>query len=176
MIKLLELDRTLSLIKNPEDFNTYLNNNFKYGFIYKGKSYSDNFLYYKTITPQKFNEQKMGVCWDYVAFEDYFFNKFTSLEYKLFYIESDNTARSTHTWLSYIDNDKLKSFESSWFDFRGIKNHTDQNSMIKYYIDNHEKFTGARLRTLIQFKQPKIFNLSPMGYMTYIYKHGVRIV
>jgi len=162
-------------------FNKTLNS-YSYGYIVDGKPLiePDDYSKYRTISPEDFAKYKVGVCWDYVAFEyAYFMKHFRNTNPRCFYIQCNTTnhIEPTHTWLSFEYNGKVYSFESSWQSEQGIREFDSVKAMLKYYkkaqlISVSKQNMHCTGYTIREFKQPAKFDLGPEEYMQYCLTHG----
>jgi len=199
-----ELDETNSYIRSLvsiKEFNEFLNNNFDYGYVYDyqlGKpirSKSIDFDKYKTVDVETFARYRIGSCWDYTNYEAFVFNK--KFQYKniskgklknntfsTYYIQfaSADGKNPSHTWLGYMKNNKVYSFESSWKSHQGIKEFNTEKEMVEYYWKEHKEFSNKTSKTDKGFVckfPPLAFSLgvhkeelTAEEFMDYIYKYG----
>ena len=135
-----------------------------YGYVDK-----DNNKYY-TITkdfetkyilqsPKETKINKVGVCWDQVELERYYFRA-TGYNIKTYFIVSyDNDKCPTHTFLVFEKDNNYYWFEHSWERFRGIHQYNTLESLltdikdkfIKYELNNiYDKDTLC----LYEYKKP----------------------
>ena len=113
----------------PNDIRELLRrlNSYDYGYIKDGKKIKGmkNFFEdYKSLTISEFEKYQIGVCWDYVHYEAYWFAK-NHYKYETFYIQvqdEDNDCPS-HTYLVFYlpNSSKVYYFESSWGKYQGIE-------------------------------------------------------
>ena len=102
-------------------------NSYDYGYIKndkKIKGMKNFFEDYKSLTISEFEKYQIGVCWDYVHYEAYWFAK-NHYKYETFYIQvqdEDNDCPS-HTYLVFYlpNSSKVYYFESSWGKYQGIE-------------------------------------------------------
>ena len=161
---MLDESAKLSDVKTPRDLNKILNS-YKYGYVIHGKPYEgDDFSKYTTLSPEQFAKYKIGVCWDYVAYEYWYFKKYFKYPVQLYYIEGDNGNKS-HTWLTYTDNGSVYAFESSWKSYQGIHKFKDVNDMSITYSSKFAK--TCKTKGLIMYKMTQIdeYGLDPNTYM-----------
>ena len=114
--------------------------------------------------PRELRKNKVGVCWDQVELERYYF-KSNDLNIKTFFlIHYDNDRFPTHTFLTYEKNNKYYWFEHAWEAFRGIHEYNSleellldiQNKFIKYELN--DKYVANKL-VIYEYKKPK-YNIS----------------
>ena len=123
--------------------------NIEYGWVDKDnkkhvlvdETYSDNYI---LQTPNEIIKNKIGVCWDQVELERYYFkgNAWNIKTYFLVHYDGDKCP--THTFLTFEKNNKYYWFEHSWERFRGIHEYKSlkellfdiRNKFIKYELDN----------------------------------------
>ena len=105
------------------------------------ESYSDNYI---LQSPNEIIKNKIGVCWDQVELERYYFkgNDWNVKTYFLVHYDGDKCP--THTFLTFEKDNKYYWFEHSWERFRGIHEYKSlkellfdiRNKFIKYELDN----------------------------------------
>lgn len=150
--------------------------NIKYGWIDKNNnkhnivdsSYSDNYI---LQSPKEIIKNRVGVCWDQVELERYYFkgNDYNIKTY--FIVHYDNNRCPTHTFLTFEKNNKYYWFEHSWERFKGIH---EYNSLKDLLIDVRDKFIKYELNNnynrnnlcIYNYKKPK-YHLSVLEF----YKH-----
>lgn len=120
-------------------------------------SFSDNYL---LQAPKDLINSKVGVCWDQVELERYYF-KSNNWNIKTFFIvHYDNANCPTHTFLTYEKNNKYFWFEHSWEIYKGIHEFDSINDLL---IDVKEKFIKNELNNcfnnrnlcIYEYKKPK---------------------
>ena len=118
-------------------------NSYDYGYIKNGKKVKGmkNFFEdYKSLTISEFEKYQIGVCWDYVHYEAYWFAK-NHYKYETFYIQvqdKDNDCPS-HTYLVFYlaNSSKVYYFESSWGKYQGIEEFDNINELHETIKDRH---------------------------------------
>ena len=121
------------------------------------ETYSDNYI---LQSPNEVIKNKIGVCWDQVELERYYFkgNDWNIKTYFLVHYDGDKCP--THTFLTFEKNNKYYWFEHSWERFRGIHEYQSlkellfdiRDKFIKYELDND--FVSENL-VLHEYKKPK---------------------
>ncbi len=150
--------------------------NIEYGWVDKqgskhnivDESYSDNYI---LQSPKEIIKNKVGVCWDQVELERFYFkgNDWNIKTY--FIVHYDNDRCPTHTFLTFEKNNKYYWFEHSWERFKGIH---EYNSLKDLLIDVRDKFVKYELNNnynqnnlyIYNYKKPK-FHLNALEF----YKH-----
>ena len=130
-------------------------NNNKHSIV--DESYSDN---YTLQSPNEVIKNKIGVCWDQVELERYYFkgNDWNVKTY--FLVHYDGNKCPTHTFLTFEKNNKIYWFEHSWERFKGIH---EYNSIKELLFDIRDKFIKYELNNnynslslvLHEYKKPK---------------------
>lgn len=130
-------------------------NNKKYEFV--DKDFSCNYI---LQSPSEVKKNKVGVCWDQVELERYYFkgNDWNIKTY--FLVHYDGNKCPTHTFLTFEKNNKYYWFEHSWEIFRGIH---EYNSLKEMLLDIKDKFIMKELNgkcvlenlVLHEYKKPK---------------------
>ena len=76
-------------------------------------------------------KNKIGVCWDQVELERYYF-KGNDWNVKTYFIVHDDGDKCpTHTFLTYEKSNKYYWFEHSWKRFRGIHEYNSLKELLK---------------------------------------------
>lgn len=157
--------------------------NIEYGWIDKNNSkhtivdetYLDNYV---LQAPKEIIKNKIGVCWDQVELERYYFkgNDWNVKTY--FIVHYDNDKCPTHTFLTFEKNNKYYWFEHSWFVFKGIHEYISLKDLL---IDVRDKFIKYELNNnynknnlcLYNYKKPK-FHLNVLDFYKYC-ENGINI-
>ncbi|MCI8671602.1 MAG: ASCH domain-containing protein [Bacilli bacterium] len=139
--------------------------NIEYGWVDKDnkkhvlvdETYSDNYV---LQSPKEIIKNKVGVCWDQVELERYYFkgNDWNIKTYFLVHYDGDKCP--THTFLTFEKNNKYYWFEHSWERFKGIHEYNSikellfdiRNKFIKYELNNNYNSLGLVLH---EYKKPK---------------------
>lgn len=93
-------------------------------------------------SPKDILKSKVGVCWDQVELERYFFKNYVPSVKTFFIVYDDNDKCPTHTFLTFEKNNKFYWFEHSWEIFRGIHEYTSLNQLL---LDIKNKFVSCEL-------------------------------
>ena len=126
-------------------FNDTLNS-WDYGVLIKDIVYTDPDLIdwkkYRTIPIDKIEKYQVGVCYDFVNFQTYIFNKSSIKNRCYLFIGVDNKNETiTHTFNILYLPDGLYWFESGWLHYQGIRKINNYNDVIekikKYYHCKH---------------------------------------
>ena len=138
-----------------------LMNDIKYGWIDKNgsKRYdNDNFFDdYRLESYEEVIKNKLGVCWDQVELERFYFEK----KYKVktyFIVYYDNIKCPTHTFLVFKKNKKYYWFEHAWEWYKGIH---EYNSLDDLLLDVKNKFIEElevyeeKLLKMYEYSKPK---------------------
>ena len=111
-------------------------------------------------SPKEVIKNKVGVCWDQVELERYYF-KGNDWNIKTFFlVYYDNKNCPSHTFLTFEKNGKFYWFEHSYQIYRGIH---EYNSKKELFLDVKNKFIEHRLENnyidsklvLHEYKKPK---------------------
>lgn len=137
----------------------------KYGWVDKNnkthelvdETFSDNYM---LQSPNEVIKTKIGVCWDQVELERYFFeeNDWKVKTYFLVYYDGDKC--STHTFLTFEKDNKYYWFEHAWEIFSGIH---EYKSLKELLFDVRDKFIKYELNdgytlcnlVLHEYRKPK---------------------
>ena len=142
-----------------------LMNKIEYGWIDKNnnkhniidETYSNNYI---LQSPKEIIKNKIGVCWDQVELERYYFkgNDWNIKTY--FLVHYDKNKCPTHTFLTFEKDNKYYWFEHSWEKLKGIHEYDSikkllldiKNKFIRYELNN--QYTKENL-ALYEYKKPK---------------------
>ena len=136
----------------------------KYGWIDKDNNkYIDDFeLFsekYILQSPTDVIKNKVGVCWDQVELERYYFKPNAWNIKTFFLVHYDGDKCPTHTFLTFEKDNKHYWFEHSWEIFRGIHEYNTEKELL---LDIKNKFIKNDLNNYIpehldlhQYKKPK---------------------
>ena len=115
---------------------------------------------YMLQSPSEIISNKLGVCWDQVELERYYF-KGNDWDIKTYFIvHYDGDRCPTHTFLTYKKNNKYYWFEHAWERFRGIHEYNSEKDLL---LDVRDKFINYELNNqyenenlvLHEYKKPK---------------------
>lgn len=126
---------------------------------------------YRLQSPKQFMNSKIGVCWDQVEFERYYFKKCNIKHNTYFIVYYDDVKNPSHTFLTYENNDKYIWFENSWEKYKGVHEYETLCDLLK---DVKNKFIINEIKGKIidnnlciyKYVKPK-FKISCLGF----YKH-----
>lgn len=139
-------------IWNYYDENEIMNlmENINYGYLDKdgckhddvNKLFSSNYI---LQSPSEVIKNKVGVCWDQVELERYYFKNHDINIKTYFIVHYDNDKCPTHTFLTYVKDGLFYYFEHSWERFKGIHKYNSlkdllmnvKNNFIKYELKNN---------------------------------------
>ena len=120
--------KDIDQINTPKELNKFLNK-FDYGFIINGKKVdAKNGNDYRSLSPSDFIKYRCGVCWDYCAYENYWF-KNHKYETKLYFM-CTNRCTATHTFLI---------FKEGGID---IVNPYSEDIDVKFQMNNINSYSG----------------------------------
>lgn len=146
--------KIMNLMKNIE-YGWVDKNNNKHNIV--DDKYSDNYI---LQSPNQIIKNRIGVCWDQVELERYYFkgNDWNVKTYFLVHYDGDKCP--THTFLTFEKDNKYYWFEHSWERFRGIHEYKSlkdllfdiRDKFIKYELDNDYVLENLVLH---EYKKPK---------------------
>lgn len=150
--------------------------NIEYGYVDKNnikhKTIDENFPNnYILQTPNELIKNKVGICWDQVELERFYFktNPYNIQTYFIVYY--DNNKCPTHTFLTFEKENKFYWFEHSWEKYRGIHEYKTINDLLN---DVKNKFIKDELHNNYHKENLLIYNSSKPKYHITIkefYKH-----
>lgn len=151
-----------------------LMDNINYGWVDKNNNkhmivdelFSKNYILQE---PKETIVNQIGVCWDQVELERYYFKSYKIRTY--FIVYDDGNKCPTHTFLMYEKNAKYYWFEHAWEKFKGIHEYKTQkellldvrNKFIKYELNRH--YDEEKLR-LVEYEKPK-YHISVQDFYDY---------
>ena len=95
-------------------------------------------------SPDELIDSRLGVCWDQVELERYYFEKETIKCESYFIVEYDGLEYPTHTFLIVELNKKYYWFEHSWEPYRGIKQFDSVELALLYIKEKFKKMLIGR--------------------------------
>lgn len=121
-------------------------------------SYSKNYI---LPSPKEIIGNKVGVCWDQVELERYYFkgNDWNIKTY--FIVHYDNDKCPTHTFLIFEKGNKYYWFEHSWEKFRGIHEYATLKNLL---LDVRDKFIKYELNDVCEKNNLCIYNYKKPKY------------
>lgn len=124
---------------------------------------------YKLQSPQELIKSHLGVCWDQVELERYYFKNYFYPIKTYFIINQDGNKCPTHTFLTIGKNNKYYWFEHAWEKYKGIHEYRTLKALLidikdKFIKDLEEKEEINIL--LFEYKKPKS-GLSVEDYFKY---------
>ena len=94
----------------------------------KLQGFADN---YRLQTPEELIKNKLGVCWDQVELERYYFKQ-EGIDIKSYFIvHYDDNKCPCHTFASFEENNKFYWFEHAWEKHRGIREFSSEKELLK---------------------------------------------
>ena len=126
---------------------------------------------YRLQSPEELIKSKIGVCWDQVELERYYFEKNNIKVKTYFLVHYDGGKCPTHTFLVFKKNDKYYWFEHSWEIFKGIHEYDSLSSLLSdirnKFITNelHNEYIDEYL-VLHEYEAPQS-GLNVQGFFTH---------
>lgn len=121
-------------------------------------TYSDDYI---LQSPNDIIKSQIGVCWDQVELERYYFKKFNNSIKTFFIVHYDDDKCPTHTFLIFEKNNKYYWFEHSWEKFRGIHTYNTLNELLN---DIENKFIHCELNNHYNKNNLKIYEYTKPKY------------
>ncbi len=130
--------------------------NKKHSFV--NELFADNYI---LQSPKEVIKNKIGVCWDQVELERYYFkgNDWNIKTY--FIVHYDDDKCPTHTFLTYKKNDKYYWFEHSWERFKGIYEYNTEKDLL---LDVKDKFIKYELNNLYNDERLLLYEYKKPNY------------
>lgn len=91
---------------------------------------------YMLQTPKQLIKSKVGVCWDQVELQRFYFSKLNLLFHSYAILYNDNNNMPNHTFLVYEESSKFYWFEHAWDKYKGIHEFNDLKSLL-IEVKNH---------------------------------------
>ena len=127
---------------------------------------------YYLLTPSEFEKYHGGICWDYVAYETFYFKKyFSGVKFETYFqVVDDGKNYPSHTFLIFEYNNKYYWFESSWKPEAGIYGFNTKNDAINYAMDKL-KLDDEYNRYICIYNalDKKMFGMNCDQYMNYMW-------
>lgn len=123
---------------------------------------------YILASPNEVVRNKIGICWDQVELERYYFKANTWNVKTYFIVHYDGDQCPSHTFLTFEKNHKFYWFEHSWEIFRGIHEYHTRKDLL---LDVRNKFIEHELHyqyvqkqlVLYEYRKPK-FHISVQDF------------
>ena len=126
----------------------------EYGFILNGKIVYGDYDKYSTIPIALIEKYNAGICWDFVNYQQNFFNKNNINSTAYFFIAMDNDDNShitTHTFNIVSIGRDLYWFEAAFRKHSGIHKVNSYNDVVKIlleeYGDDFDKYIVSTYNT-----------------------------
>ncbi len=146
-----------------------LMNKINYGWVDKNNikhindfdTFSDRYI---LQSPDDIIKNQVGVCWDQVELERYYFKDINNSIKTFFIVYYDNDKCPTHTFLIFEKDNKYYWFEHSWEKFRGIHEYDTLNNLLNdiknkfIYYELNNKYNDDNLK-IYEYTKPK-YNIS----------------
>lgn len=139
----------LDNIDNIKKFNRELNK-WDYGVLVNGKVYTKSseidWSKYKTIPIKDIEKYHVGICWDFVNYQHYYFkkNRINDESYFIVMAMSDNPNDiATHTFSIINIDGKKYWFESSWYKNQGVHEVKSWKDVVDKFKESYDK-SGKR--------------------------------
>jgi len=142
---------------------------------------------YKYKSPDEFLKERIGVCWDYTAYEANVF-KSLGIPYHTWFIAYDNPReelKPNHTFLTFKINDVWYLFEAAHQETSGIYSSTHEGDLINFCFaklderyesnDRGSQFRYQKLYTAYNALNPKLYGLSAKKFVNSLIKISKRI-
>lgn len=155
-----------AIIEKLLDLNRNLN---KYDYI--DNSTGKN---YKLRSPNQFESDHGGVCWDFVVYQADQFKKLGITNYKTYYIAFDKAPNyPTHTFQIIKLNNQYAYFESSYIRIRGIWMAKSSNDLISFVINTMIKQTKSLKDARYEVREydpseGKLIGMDAVEFMNYM--------
>lgn len=153
---------TLNSLEDIKNFNKELNK-WEYGVLINGKIETDSkkidWSKYKTIPLSDIEKYHVGICWDFVNYQHYYFkkNKIKDESYMIVMQLSDNPNDiGTHTFSIITYEGKKYWFESSWASHQGLHE-------VKSWEDVRDVWVSVYDKTKEKNKPYDIYKYNPDG-------------
>jgi energy-coupling factor transporter ATP-binding protein EcfA2 len=122
-----------------------------------GKPVDNNANYaklYNLLTPKEFIKYNGGACWDYVAYEAYYFKmNFPNIKFKTFCAVFDRVGEfQTHAFLLFYMNNKCYWFEANWKPYVGIFEFSNENKALYFIMKLLENDFDSAVRAAYLYK------------------------
>ena len=134
----------------------------------------DFYNFYYLLSPEELLYSKCGVCWDQVELERKLFND-ANIDCDTYFIYiDDNNNLPSHTFLTFLLNNKYYWFEHSWYDMKGIHEYSDLKMLLNdvktKFIDSRKNEINPDLKYdifIYKYNQPK-YHISCDDFYKYI--------
>lgn len=112
-------------------------------------------------SPNQLITSKLGVCWDQVELERYYFEQENVKCESYFIVEYDGIEYPTHTFMIIELDEKYYWFEHAWEPYRGIKEFDSLESVLLHI---KEKFVNMLVKRNISTEEVVIYKYPKPEY------------
>ncbi|MBQ9019660.1 MAG: hypothetical protein IJ097_05060 [Bacilli bacterium] len=124
----------------------------------KLQGFADNYM---LQSPKELINSKLGVCWDQVELERFYFKERNIVVNSYFIVHYDDNKCPCHTFISFEENNKFYWFEHAWKKHKGIKEFNTEKELLN---EVKSKFIDMELNNeyqenhlfIYQYEEPKI--------------------
>lgn len=151
-----------NIMKKMNEINYGFNLNNKNIYPNNDEEWSNDFSkQYFLQSPNELKNSRLGVCWDQVELERYYFEKENIKCESYFIVEYDGLEYPTHTFMIVELNKKYYWFEHSWEPYRGIKKFDSLDEALLHIKD---KFIKMLVKRNISTEELVIYKYSKPKY------------
>lgn len=114
---------------------------------------------YRLQTPKEVMKNKIGICWDQVELERYYFKGYDGNIKTYFLVYYDDKNCPSHTFLTFEKNNKIYWFEHSYKEFRGIHEYDSLKELLndaknKFILDQLPKNYNKEKLVIHEYQKP----------------------
>ena len=113
--------------------------NIKYGHLDQNAQITNDYSNYLLSSPQETIKTGIGICWDQVELERYYFQNTGYPVHTYIFIYYNNKDCPTHSFLTYEKNGKYYWLEHAYEKYQGIHCYDTLKELLK---DVENKFTN----------------------------------
>ena len=115
--------------------------------------------FYYLQSPEELLKSKCGVCWDQVELERKLFKE-SNIKFKTYFIYIvDNDMLPSHTFLTYVSNNKHYWFEHSWGEYKGVHEYETELELLldikRLFINKHNYASAKGFLFIYEYQEPK---------------------
>lgn len=122
-----------------KEFHRYMRS-IRYGFLVNSKIFTSEYDKYRTIPLPLIEKFKVGICWDFVNYQQDFFNRNDVASTAYFFIAKNDVNDGkivTHTFNIISVDGKTYWFEASFRKHSGIHEVTSYDDVVKILLEEY---------------------------------------
>ena len=134
----------------------------------------EDFEEYRTLSPKDFYRLERGTCWDYVEAQREFYDD-KNLPHSIYYLESDNPEKASHTITVIRLPDGFIWDEASWKSNKGVHKFQSLEDLLNIVCDKHATSDVDNI-VVYKYPRPNKFGMGCEEFMDWVKNTGKLIL